>query len=317
MEKELSVVIPVFNEEESIRELYEKLSESLVKLKKSYEIIFIDDGSSDNSLNVMKSLCKKNKDIKIYSFRKNLGKSYAFMVGFKKANGEYIATLDADLQDDPKSIKILYEKLVNRKYDLVAGWRRNRRDNIIKNISSSVFNKVVSVILNLKIHDLNCGLKVYKKEVAKELKLYGGMHRFIPILVNEMGYKVGESEITHYPRKYGKSKYKITKIITDVPDLITIYFLTKYTRRPLHFFGKIGSALFLIGLLTLAYLSYIHFLGESIGRRPLLFLGILLVTLGIQVVFTGLLADLIVNTNMKENNNYPIKYESKPNNKKV
>src|SRR3989338_3998469 len=309
MEKELSVVIPVFNEEESIRELYEKLSESLVKLKKSYEIIFIDDGSSDNSLNVMKSLCKKNKDIKIYSFRKNLGKSYAFMVGFKKANGEYIATLDADLQDDPKSIKILYEKLVNRKYDLVAGWRRNRRDNIIKNISSSVFNKVVSVIFNLKIHDLNCGLKVYKKEVAKELKLYGGMHRFIPILVNEMGYKVGESEITHYPRKYGKSKYKITKIITDVPDLITIYFLTKYTRRPLHFFCKIGAFVFTIGFIILLYLSYLRFIGERIGGRPLLLFGVLLVLTGMQIIFTGLLAYLIVNINSKDDDDFLTKFE--------
>ena len=314
MEKQISVVIPVLNEEESLRELYERVLDGLEKIGKSYEIIFIDDGSKDKSLDIIKSLASKNKDIKVFSFRKNLGKSYAYMVGFNKASGKFVVTLDADLQDDPKSIKILYDKFVRGKYDLVAGWRKARRDNITKRLSSKLFNNIVSSIFGFKIHDLNCGLKIYRNEVAKDLRLYGGMHRFIPIFVNEMGYKVGETEIIHFPRKYGKSKYKATKIITDLPDLITVFFLTRYTRRPLHFFGKIGSVLVFIGFIILIYLSYIHFLGESIGRRPLLFLGILLIILGIQIIFTGLLADLIVNTNTKDDKNFPLKYESKLNN---
>lgn len=312
MQREISAVIPVYNEEESLRELHAQLIDSFKKMGKSYEIIFIDDGSIDNSLEILKNFERKTKDgsIKVLSFRKNLGKSYAFMLGFKEATGKYVVTLDADLQDDPKNIKLLYEKLTKGKYDLVTGWRKDRKDNPVKKISSRFSNKVFAYLFKLQIHDFNGGLKLYKQEVAKDLRIYGGMHRFIPLLANELGYRVGEKEIIHHPRKYGHSKYKATKIITDVPDLVTIYFLTKYTRRPLHFFGKIGTVVFLIGFLILFYLTLLWFSGQTIGRRPLLFLGILLVTSGVQITLTGLIADLIVNRSIKDDNNFPLKYGS-------
>lgn len=311
MAKALSVVIPVYNEEESVRMLWKELKTALVALKKSYEVIFVDDGSTDKTRELLLAIQKKEKNIRAYSFRRNTGKSAAFMLGFKKATGAYIATLDADLQDDPHSIKPLMDTLIKKNYDLVAGWRKKRQDPQLKVYSSKLFNSVVSHLFGLKIHDLNCGLKLYKSHVAKDLHIYGGMHRFIPIILSEMGYRVGEREVIHHARRYGVSKYKFTKIVTDIPDFFSIYFLTRYTRRPLHFFGKLGGALFIIGFVILSYLSLLHFMGEAIGRRPLLFLGILLIILGIQTVFTGLLADLIVNIGSKNNEEYPLLYDSK------
>lgn len=311
MQKEFSIVIPVLNEEESLRELVANIKKSFDPLKKSYEIIFIDDGSTDRTVEILNILSKDNKNIRIISFRRNLGKSPALMVGFQKAVGKYIITLDADLQDDPQNIKVLYQKLTKNGYDIVTGWRKERKDKLIKKISSKLFNKIVSILFEMSVHDLNSGLKLYKSEAAKDLKIYGGMHRFIPVIANELGYKVGEREILHHERKYGKSKYKASKILTDIPDLITIYFLTKYTRRPLHFFGKIGTFTLFFGMAILSYLSYLHFIGEKIGERPLLLLGVLLVITGIQTIFTGLLADLIVNLNSRNQDEFPIVYDSK------
>lgn len=308
MEKEYSIIIPVLNEEESLRELVEKIEKSL-KGKNTFEIIFIDDGSTDNTLNILKSLEREKKYIKVFSFRRNLGKSAALTKGFSEAKGKYVATLDGDLQDDPSNIKELKERMVKGDLDLVSGWRKNRKDTIFKRISSILFNKTVSILFKLEVHDLNGGLKLYKNDVVKELNIYGGMHRFIPVIAKELGFRVGEREILHHPRKYGYSKYKSSKIITEIPDLITIYFLSNYTRRPLHFFGRVGTIIFLIGFFVLAYLSTLHFMGIRIGTRPLLFLGVLLVLTGLQTIFTGLLADLLVHTR-KEDANYPIKYAS-------
>ena len=308
MEKEYSIVIPVLNEEESIRELIEKIEKSF-KGKSNFEVIFVDDGSTDNTLSVLKSLERDKKFIKTFSFRRNLGKSAALMQGFKFATGKYVATLDGDLQDDPSNIKELKERMVKGDLDLVSGWRKNRKDTVFKKISSMFFNKIVSMLFKLKVHDLNGGLKLYKNEVVKELHIYGGMHRFIPIIAKELGFRVGEREILHHPRKYGHSKYKSSKIITEIPDLITIYFLSNYTRRPLHFFGRVGTFIFILGLIVLAYLTWLHFMGARIGTRPLLFLGVLLVLAGIQTIFTGLLADLLVHTKRKDTD-YPIKYAS-------
>lgn len=310
MEKQISVVIPIFNEEESVFELITSLTKVMKNLEVSYEVIFVDDGSTDTTLPLLKTVARKQKEVRIISFRKNFGKSYALMSGFKAARGAYIVTLDADLQDDMNSIKTLYQEIQKKDYDLVNGWRKNRKDKEVKIISSKLFNKLISLLFGLAIYDMNSGLKIYKSEVAKSLILYGGLHRFIPLLVSEMGYIVGERAVAHFPRKYGSSKYKVTKILTDIPDLITIYFLTKYTRRPLHFFGRIGSIAFIIGVIILSYLSYLWFMGESIGRRPLLFLGILLVILGIQILVTGLLADLIVNTGSEKEEQPPLRYVS-------
>lgn len=307
MEKEYSIVVPVLNEEESLRELVGKIEKSFKE--KNVEIIFVDDGSIDGTLDVLKNLKKEKKNIKIISFRRNLGKSAALMQGFKIATGKFVATLDGDLQDDPSNIKELKERMVKGGFDLVSGWRKNRKDSIFKRISSLIFNKTVSILFKLKVHDLNGGLKLYKNEVVKELRIYGGMYRFIPIIAKELGFRVGEREILHHPRKYGYSKYKSSKIVTEIPDLITIYFLSNYTRRPLHFFGRIGSVIFVIGLSVLIYLSALHFMGLKIGTRPLLFLGVLLVLGGAQTIFTGLLADLLVHTR-REDTDYPIKYAS-------
>lgn len=307
----LSVVIPVFNESESLTQLYKEIRDGLKSFKNDYEIIFVDDGSFDNSFDILSEFEKKNSNVKFFSFRKNLGKSYALSLGFKVATGNYIATLDADLQDDPRNIKILLEKLMRQKYDLISGWRKHRKDSMLKIAASRLFNKINSYIFNFSLHDMNSGLKVLKSEVAKELKLYGGMHRFIPLIVNELGYKVSEKEVVHRVRRYGVSKFKITKVVTDLPDLFTFYFLTKYTRRPLHFFGKFGGLLFIAGFLILLYLTFLKFLGEGIGNRPLLLLGILLVISGMQVVLTGLLADLLVRVSNKNDEQFPLRYESK------
>lgn len=310
MEKDFSIIIPVFNENESVRELFSKIKSAFSKVKKTYEVIFIDDGSTDSSLDVLKAIEHENTQVKIFSVRKNLGKSPALMLGFAKAAGKYIVTLDADLQDDPSNIMPLYQHLAKHGYDLVTGWRKNRKDSPFKLISSKLFNSIVSMLFGAKLNDLNSGLKIYKAELAKSLVLYGGMHRFIPVIAGEMGYKVSELATVHYPRKYGVSKYKFGKIFTDIPDLITIYFIMKYNRRPLHFFGKIGGTCLLIGSIILFYLLYLRLIGEKIGDRPLLIFGVLLVIAGIQTIFTGLIADLIVNLNTKERDSFSIKYSS-------
>lgn len=312
MKPDFSIVVPVFNEYESLSELVARIGETFASFKKTYEIVFVDDGSTDNSLEILKKFARDNKNIHVISFRKNLGKSPALTIGFEHANGEYIVTMDADLQDDPSNIPSLYKSLEEMNFDMISGWRKHRRDSILKVISSKLFNKVIIPLL-FKVHfnDMNCGLKLYRKSLAKELKIYGGMHRFIPVLATEMGFKAGELPIIHHSRKYGYSKYKPTKILTDIPDIFTMFFLTKYTRRPLHFFFQLGAFLLTVGFLVLSYLVFIKiFFGESIGGRPLLIFGVLFVIGGAQTIFTGLLADLIVNVNAKTVNNYLIKYKS-------
>lgn len=312
MKPEFSVVIPILNEEESVPELTQQIHDAFSKLGKKYEIIFIDDGSSDNTLHLLKELARKNNNIRIFSFRKNLGKAVALSLGFQKAQGEYIVTMDADLQDDPQNIERLVVTQQEGDYDLVSGWRKNRRDSLLKKTNSKFFNNmIIPFLFGTNFKDMNSGLKLYKRQLAKEIKIYGGMHRFIPILAHEMGFKVKEVDILHRSRKYGYSKYKSTKILTDIPDLITMYFLVKYTRRPLHFFSKLGGTLLLTGSVMLLYLIVIKLLGHSIGNRPLLIFGVLFVIAGIQTIFTGLLADLMVNFNRnREDEQPPIRFES-------
>lgn len=312
MKPVFSVIIPILNEEESVQELVEQIDKSFTSLGKKYEMIFVDDGSTDNTLNLLKELAKKNQNIRIFSFRKNLGKSVALSLGFQKAHGEFIVTMDADLQDDPNNIERLIVTQQEGNYDLVSGWRKNRKDSLLKKTNSKFFNNmIIPFLFGTNFKDMNSGLKLYKKELAKEIKIYGGMHRFIPILANEMGFKVKEVDIIHKPRKYGFSKYKSTKVLTDIPDLITMYFLVKYTRRPLHFFSKLGGTLLFVGSIMLIYLVIIKLMGHSIGNRPLLIFGVLFVIAGIQTIFTGLLADLMVNFNRNSDNEQPpIRFES-------
>lgn len=310
----ISAVIPVLNEEESLPEFYKQLKTHLAKIDSSYEILFIDDGSTDATLSLLRKFEKENKKVQVFSFRKNQGKSEALTLGFQMAKGEYVVTLDADLQDKPDEIEKLYSK-AKEGFELVCGWRKNRKDPIQKVISSKLFNSMARIFWGLDLHDYNCGLKLYAKEAAKSLKLYGGMHRFIPLLAFGQGFLVTEVAIAHERRKYGKSKYGFSKLWKDLPDILTMLFLTKYGKRPLHFFGMIGGLLFTVGAVVLAYLSWVHFAGHSIGTRPLLFLGIVLLLAGLQVVMTGFLADLLINLSQtnketEERFHFHLKYDS-------
>lgn len=298
----ITAVVPVYNEEESLEAFYKVLIPNLSKLDKSYEVIFVDDGSTDNTLKILKDFEARNSNVKILSFRKNRGKAEALTSGFQEAKGDFVVTLDADLQDRPEEIKKLLDKS-KEGFDLVCGWRKDRKDALKTILSSKVFNFIMSAFWGVHLHDYNCGLKLYTKEAAKSLNLYGGMHRFIPLLVSEKGFEVTELAVRHEKREFGKSKYGFSKIFKDIPDMFTVLFLSRYAKRPLHFFGAIGGVLSAIGFFVLLYLAILRFMGETIGGRPLLTFGMLLVLAGFQVLFTGFLADLILHTSQKNNGN--------------
>lgn len=311
----ISFVIPVLNEEESLSAFYKELSAEVKKLETEYEIIFVDDGSTDKSLSVLKDLAQKEKHIKVFSFRINLGKAEALTFGFLKARGDYVVTLDADLQDKPTEIPKLLEKS-KEGWDMISGWRKDRKDKKNMVWASRLFNNLTGKIFKLKLHDYNCGLKVYTKDAAKSLRLYGGMHRFIPIIAYQQGFSVAEVEVEHNARKYGKSKYHFSKLWKDLPDIFTMFFLIKYSKRPLHFFGVVGGLSFIVGIFILLYLAILHFQGVHIIGRPLLFLGMLLVLGGLQIAFTGFLADLLIHVQTSSLSadqaslRFPLKYES-------
>lgn len=307
----ISFVVPAYNEEESLLNFYKELSKVAPSLSRDYEVVFVDDGSKDSTLNILKDFEKKDKRVRVYSFQRNHGKAEALTQGFQKARGEWIVTLDADLQDKPQEIKKLIQKS-KEGWDMVAGWRKDRKDSTPKKIFSKFFNFIVSFFWNFHFNDMNGGLKLYNSNAAKTLRLYGGMHRFIPLLLHDSGFQVTEVPIVHDVRKFGKSKYSASKVVKEMPDMATMLFLSKFSKRPLHFFGLIGGILAFIGIVILVYLSIIWFQGESIGRRPLLFLGMLLVISGFQILFTGLLADLILSIHSRNNGpNILLKYESK------
>ncbi len=303
----ISIIVPFFNEEESLRSLYQEITKFSSQLDRLYEIIFVDDGSTDKSLSILKSFAQVDNHVRIFSFRRNQGKAEALTIGFAKAKGDYVITLDADLQDKPSEIKKILEK-TKEGWDVVCGWRKNRKDSIFKIISSKIFNALAEKLWGLRLHDYNCGLKVFSKDAAKSLRLYGGLHRFIPVLLYMQGFSVSEEIVLHESRKFGRSKYGISKLWKDLPDIFTMFFLIKYSNRPFHFFGVVGFIIVSIGSLILVYLSILHFQGQTIGTRPLLFFGMLLVLSGFQVFFTGFLADLIINISYRmEKNNLPEK----------
>ena len=298
-----SVIIPLKNEEESLLILYKELKETLDQLNKPYEIIFVDDGSTDKSYAILLSLQKKDKFIKIIKFRANFGKSEALSKGFGEATGEIFIMMDADLQDDPREIPKLLKK-IDEGYDMVSGWRRKRSDTIVKKVSSLFFNKVTSLIAGIKLHDFNCGLKAFKKEVADELYLHGELHRFIPILAYKRKFKVTEAIVNHRPRQFGESKYGkfgIGRSWKGMIDLLTTIFVTDYSTKPAHFFGKIGLLFFLIGFFMDGYVTYVKITtGSTQSKIPLLLAGILFILIGIQLISTGLIAEMIANYFSKE-----------------
>lgn len=313
----ISVVVPVMNEEENILPFYEALMEVLPTLDKNYEIIYIDDGSTDSSLRLLHELEEKHPYIQVYSFRRNLGKSDALMYGFMQAKGDLIYTLDADLQDKPSEMPKLLAKVKDEGAEVVTGWKKDRKDKPYMVIISRFFNGLVNSMFNMKIHDYNCGFKLYTSEAAKSLRLYGGLYRFIPLLAAKAGFKVVEVPVEHAKRLHGKSKYGFSKLWKNIPDIFTMLFLVKYNKRPLHFFGVLGGAFLFIGTIMLSYLSIIHMFGVSIGQRPLLIFGMLFMISGFQIFFTGFLADLMIhiseeNTMLNvERKPYPVKYSSK------
>lgn len=290
---DISVVVPLYNEAESLPELYTRLVQTLSPISNDYELIFIDDGSKDDSTGILERLSRDDPKVRIIQLRKNYGKAAALSIGFKEAKGELVITMDADLQDLPEEIPNLIARL-NKGYDLVSGWRFKRLDPFLKRFASKVFNRLASFLTGLPIHDMNCGLKAYRKTVVKELKLYGELYRFLPLLAHCEGFRIGEQELRHNTRKYGKSKYNSTRFFKGFFDLLTVLFLNKYLGSPLHFFGLFGLFFLFAGVGINSYITYLRVLfGNIQGRYPLLFLGILLVVIGIQFITTGLLGEML------------------------
>jgi len=297
---DVSVVIPLYNEEQSLMPLSLAVRDALDRMNSTYEVIFVDDGSTDNSLKVLREIHRKNRRYKFISFRKNYGKSAALSVGFQHAMGKIIVTMDADLQDDPNEIPKLIEKLESG-YDLVNGWKRKRHDPITKTIPSKLFNYITSVFTGIKLRDFNSGLKAYRREVIQEIKVYGEMHRFLPVLAHWGGFKVAEVPVIHHPRKYGKTKFGLSRFWHGFLDLVTVLFTTRYSKRPLHFFGVIGLLTFLLGFVIDLDLAIEWLMGKTaISNRPLFTVGILLIIVGVQFVSIGLLGEMITRTNKAE-----------------
>lgn len=302
----VSVVAPLYNEEESLRELYSEIAAVMTKMGKPFEVIFVDDGSTDGSFAVLEELHKSDSRVKVVRFRRNFGKSAALSVGFKETRGEYVITMDADLQDDPAEIPGLIEEIGNS-YDLVSGWKKTRHDPISKTIPSRLANFVTATMTGISIHDMNCGLKAYRKEVVKEISVYGELHRYIPVLAHWAGYRVGERVVNHRPRKYGHTKFGISRFFRGFLDLLTVLFTTRYIRRPLHLFGVWGIVSFIIGVLIDGYLSLEWFMGRtSLSNRPLFLLGFLFIIIGIQFVSLGLLGEMI-NRQQRDETTYSIR----------
>ncbi len=305
MTPNISLVISLLNEEESLPELTDWIVKVCDKNNFMYEIILIDDGSTDTSWNVIKKISSENNNVKGIKFMKNYGKSAAIYEGFAAAKGDVVITMDADLQDNPEEIPELYEMIMKDGFDMVSGWKKKRYDPILsKNLPSKLFNFTARMVSGLKLHDFNCGLKAYSNKVVKNIEVYGEMHRYIPILAKRAGFKkIGEKIVKHQERKYGKSKFGLERFINGFLDLLSITFITRFAKRPMHFFGTIGSISFFGGLLILLYLSIekIFFGQHSMTSRPLFFLGFLAVIFGTQLFLTGLLADLVSRTSQDRN----------------
>lgn len=304
---EVSVVIPLYNEELSLRELYDKLRKALQFTGGRYELLFVDDGSTDGSARVLRDIRHRDNRVKLIRFRRNYGKSAALSVGFQHAHGEYIATLDADLQDDPDEVPKLIHEL-KKGYDLISGWKKKRFDPITKTIPSRFFNFVTSLLTGIRIHDFNCGLKVYRKEVVKEIKVYGELHRYIPVLAHWQGFRIGELVVQHHPRKYGKTKFGMGRFWKGFLDLLTVLFTTRYFRRPLHLFGMWGIVFVIAGIVIDTWLVVEWFMGlTALSNRPLLIVGVLFIIVGIQFVSIGLLGEMVSKTGQTSEQEYSIR----------
>lgn len=296
----LSIVIPLLNEQNSLEELTNSISTVVKSLRLEFEIILIDDGSTDNSWKTISKICSNNQNIKGIRFLKNFGKSQALSAGFKACNGDVVITMDADLQDDPNEIPGLYKKISEENFDLVSGWKKVRYDSIIfKNFPSKIFNWAARITSGVKLNDFNCGIKAYKKEVIKQVKLTGGMHRYIPVLAKNAGYnRISEKIVIHHPRKHGKTKYGIDRFIKGFLDLITLWFIHKFGKRPMHFFGLIGTMMLLVGFFFSAYLGvdklFVQTSGRLITERPEFYIALATMIMGSQFFLAGFLGEIIL-----------------------
>ena len=311
---DISVIIPLYNEEESIVELFEWIKKVMLRENYSYEVIFISDGSTDNSWKIIEGLSLQNENVRGIKFRRNYGKSPALYCGFNEAKGDVVVTMDADLQDSPEEIPDLYKMIMEQDYDLISGWKQKRYDPLLsKNIPSKLFNATARKVSGIRLHDFNCGLKAYKLAVVKNIEVYGEMHRYIPFLAKSAGFtKIGEKVVSHQARKYGQSKFGLARFINGYLDLITIWFLSKFGIKPMHFFGVWGSIMFLFGLISVVVVGVNKLSAILEGVRaplvtnsPYFYLSMLAMILGVQFFVTGFLGELISRTS-SERNNYNI-----------
>lgn len=303
---DISVVIPLLNEEESLNELYDWIAKVMQSNRYSYEILFIDDGSTDNSWKVIQQLSKKDPQVKGIKFLHNFGKSQALNAGFKEAQGNVVITMDADLQDSPDEIPELYNLITNENFDLISGWKKKRYDSKIKkNIPSKLFNAAARKTSGLKLHDFNCGLKAYKNEVIKNIDVRGEMHRYIPVLAKNAGFtKIDEKIVIHQARKYGVTKFGMDRFINGFLDLVTIWFLSKFGKRPMHLFGLLGTIMFIIGFLFSFYLGidklFLNPTGRLITEKPQFYLALTTMIIGTQFFLAGFLGEIILRTKSNE-----------------
>ena len=300
---DISIVIPLLNESESLDELSLKIDSVMKKNSFNYEVIYVDDGSEDNSWEIINSICNENNSFKAIKFLKNYGKSQALHAGFEIATGNVVFTMDADLQDDPEEIPEMYNLIINKDLDILSGWKKKRFDPVLtKNLPSKVFNLCARLTSGIKLNDFNCGLKGYKNEVIKNINVYGEMHRYIPILASNEGYnKIEEKVIKHRPRKYGQTKFGMSRFSHGFLDLVTIWFLSRFGKRPMHFFGTIGALMLIIGFMFALYLGidkvYLNPDGRLITQRPEFFISLTTMILGSQFFVAGFLGEMITRNN--------------------
>lgn len=299
--------MPVLDEADTVEELAARLAEVLDGLGRSFEVVFIDDGSRDDTAERVRAARERDPRVKLVRLRRNFGKAAALSAGLDHSRGAIVITMDGDLQDDPREIPRFLEALEGDGLDLVSGWKRRRRDRAVKRLSSRVFNWVTRLLARVDLHDFNCGFKAYRREALEQVSIYGELHRYIPVLASRRGFRVGEIEVHHMPRRHGASKYGWDRYYKGLLDLLTVLFLTRYTPRPLHLFGVLGLALLVAGFAINLYLAIAWFGGESLSRRPLLFLGVLLMVMGIQMLTTGLLAEMIAYSGFRRRDSYSVK----------
>lgn len=305
---DLSIIIPAYEEAASLSELTERIRDACDESGLSFKVWIVDDGSRDETWGVVRSLHEDDPRIAGLRFQRNYGKSAALALGFERARGRYVVTMDADLQDDPAEVPGLVETLEEGGYDLVSGWKKKRKDPLSKTVPSRFFNWVTRLISGLPLHDFNCGLKVYRREVVKTVNVYGELHRYIPLLAKWAGFdRVGEEPVRHHPRKYGETKFGVGRFIKGFLDLVTVFFLTRFAVRPMHFFGGVGTLTFGAGFLINLWLTIDKLVfGHPIGERPLLLLGLLLILFGAQMFTTGLLGEMVIQPQMEDTDSYVV-----------